>query len=187
MSDDKKIQSPVSAATQSVVGGTKGGIVGGVVGGALFAGIAAAAGAVLGAVASYFTGSTLEIDGQEVPVPTLDFMGAGATLGAVAGGATGLAAGAAVGSISGAVAGHNNTAIDQGPSKEQVAQVAYAQGVVQGATMAKVEQLEHTQEDHSTKWRDTVGQKKAHDSHVSMVNDQASKAALAAMDPQGRA
>lgn len=209
-------QSPVVAAANTVAGEIKGGVTGFAVGGPLWAAIGALAGVVTSfflpemvTAAAADIGTALSggapatatqaaaLGGGAAATAALSTVAdtsattlalQGAAMGGIAGGVVGGVGHAVTGSLAGAAAGWMNTRPlqDDGAAKEQIAQIAYAQGLVQGATMAKVEAVEQHHEEVSTKWR-AMHPSKAGESQVSMVNDQAAKAALAAMEPQGRA
>ncbi len=165
---DTNYQSPIGAAFSSVGGWIKGGTTGLITGGVAFA-----AGAALVSVATQLIG------GGDI---TWGMGGVGGE--ALGWGVLGGLGGGTIGAGAGTIAGFLNSRRDKSGAlvQQQEKQVAYAQGLVQGATMAKVEHIEQEQE--STKWRDMHPSKhKEGHSHVQAVQDQT----LASMEPQGRA
>lgn len=163
MADEIQKPGVVSTAFSSVTGAVKGLFTGGVTGAAIGGVIGTAVGALLG---TSQTGTAIASEGAgfvpgatNLGYSTLSATGgstiaAGATMGGVTGVAAGAIAGAEIGTLAGAAAGFLD-ARDNGNSevaRTQEQQFAYAQGLMAGATAAKVEE--------STKYRDLVNKQR---------------------------
>lgn len=175
MANEQDRNTGVVAETAGAVRGQ----IAGLVTGALMGGVIwAAVGAVAGAIAAPFLGGDFSSFSQSLQ-----------TIGAAAGTGAGIGAvgGATLHAVTGAIVGAANA---RNPEKTALAQVqekqlAYANGLMQGATLAKMEELE--EQVNTGQWQDRVGKKNHPELFQDQVRQQQALAALAAMEPRGNA
>lgn len=182
MADENETQDKrpfYKTVVSTVTGEMKGGVVGGLTGALILGVIGAAAGAVAGIALPLVAGGAVTIGGVAAGAGLIG--GIGALIGGVSSAVTGAYAGAVTGWVNSRPQGKDALAIQQDK------QIAFAQGMVQGVTLTKLEAVEQ-QAEQQKKWTEHVGAHKKPDQlFVEQEQQRSAKAALLAMQPQGRA
>ncbi len=171
MADEQK-QPFFSSVAGAVTGQAKGLFTGAAVGGVTWGAIGAVAGAAVQGVLAATIG---------VEAFPLEQLGNAALAGAAIAGSGGVLVGGATGAAAGTVTGWANTRNQGGNEtaiaveKAQEVQMAYQQGLVQGAMAKEVEHMQQEPQQAGGSWVQRVEQQRQ------------AQIALAAMEPQGRA
>lgn len=184
MADTEEKRPFAKSVVSTVTGEMKGGMLGALTGALIVGGLGALAGVAVGVAAPLIAGTAVTFGGVAAAAGL--FAAGGAAIGGIFSAITGAYAGAVTGWVNSRPKGKDAVA------QQQEKQIAYAQGMVQGVTLTKIEALEQQQAAavaHSDKkWVNQVGGPKQEGQlFVEQEQQRQAAAALLNMQPQGRA